>query len=95
MSTETTIETPIETETTTATAAEATQATTNEAPPKPRRPRGFAAMDPALVSEIARQGGRAAHAKGTAHEFTSDEARDAGRKGGRATHAKRRDVAGT
>ena len=32
--------------------------------------------------EIARKGGRAAHVKGTAHEFTADEARDAGRKGG-------------
>lgn len=63
-------------------------ATTGEA--KPRRPRGFAAMDRALVSEIARKGGKAAHTAGTAHEFTSDEAREAGRKGGRATHAKRR-----
>jgi general stress protein YciG len=57
---------------------------------KPRRPRGFAAMDRKLVSEIARKGGKAAHSAGTAHEFTSDEAREAGRKGGRATHAKRR-----
>jgi general stress protein YciG len=56
---------------------------------KPRRPRGFAAMDRKLVSEIARKGGKAAHTAGTAHEFTSDEAREAGRKGGRATHAKR------
>ncbi|MDP9150233.1 MAG: KGG domain-containing protein [Myxococcota bacterium] len=57
---------------------------------KPRRPRGFAAMDRKLVSEIARKGGKAAHSAGTAHEFTSEEARVAGRKGGRATHAKRR-----
>lgn len=57
---------------------------------KPGRPRGFAAMDRKLVSEIARKGGKAAHSAGTAHEFTSDEAREAGRKGGRATHAKRR-----
>ncbi len=57
--------------------------------PRPRRPRGFAAMDRTLVSEIARKGGKAAHTAGTAHEFTSDEAREAGRKGGRATHAKR------
>ncbi len=56
---------------------------------KPRRPRGFAAMDRKLVSEIARKGGKAAHTAGTAHEFTSDEAREAGRKGGRATHLKR------
>jgi hypothetical protein len=57
---------------------------------KPKRPRGFAAMDRTLVSAIARKGGKAAHSAGTAHEFTSDEAREAGRKGGRATHAKRR-----
>jgi general stress protein YciG len=66
--------------------------------PKPRRPRGFAAMDRKLVSEIARKGGRAAHSAGTAHEFTTEEARDAGRKGGRASHARRRgdgDVAAT
>jgi general stress protein YciG len=53
-------------------------------------PRGFAAMDRRLVSEIARKGGKAAHAAGTAHEFTTDEARVAGRKGGAASHAKRR-----
>jgi hypothetical protein len=57
---------------------------------KPKRPRGFAAMDRKLVSEIARKGGKAAHSAGTAHEFTSEEARVAGQKGGRATHAKRR-----
>jgi general stress protein YciG len=56
-----------------------------------RRPRGFAAMDPNLVRDIARKGGKAAHAAGTAHEFTSDEARAAGRKGGQASHAKRRE----
>jgi len=60
---------------------------------KPKRPRGFAAMDRKLVSEIARKGGKAAHSAGTAHEFTSEEARVAGRKGGRATHAKRRKIA--
>ena len=64
-----------------------TPATTDA--PKPRKPRGFAAMDRKLVSEIARKGGRAAHSAGTAHEFTTDEARNAGRKGGLATHAKR------
>jgi general stress protein YciG len=41
-------------------------------------------MDPSKQREIASKGGRAAHAKGTAHEFTSDEARVAGRKGGEA-----------
>ncbi len=46
--------------------------------------RGFASMDPSKQREIASKGGRAAHAKGTAHEFTSDEARTAGRKGGEA-----------
>ena len=60
------------------------------AEPKPRRPRGFAAMDRKLVSEIARKGGKAAHSAGTAHEFTSEEAREAGRKGGHAAHANRR-----
>ncbi len=44
--------------------------------------RGFASMDPARQKEIASKGGRAAHAKGTAHEWSSDEARVAGRKGG-------------
>jgi general stress protein YciG len=56
---------------------------------QPRRRRGFAAMDRTLVRELARKGGQAAHAAGTAHEFTSEEARHAGRKGGQATHAKR------
>lgn len=51
-----------------------------------RAPRGFAAMDPALVREIARRGARASHEKGTAHKFTADEARAAGRKGGSAPH---------
>lgn len=40
--------------------------------------RGFASMDPAQQREIASEGGRAAHEKGTAHEFTSEEARRAG-----------------
>jgi uncharacterized protein len=44
--------------------------------------RGFAAMDPSKQREIASKGGKAAHAKGTAHEFTPDEARVAGKKGG-------------
>lgn len=57
--------------------------------PKPRRPRGFAAMDRKRVSEIASKGGKAAHAAGTAHQFTSEEARAAGRKGGVAPHVRR------
>jgi general stress protein YciG len=42
------------------------------------RNRGFASMDPERQREIASQGGKAAHQKGTAHEFTSEEARRAG-----------------
>jgi general stress protein YciG len=53
------------------------------------KPRGFAAMDHKLVTELAQRGGRAAHRAGTAHQFTSDEARLAGRKGGIAAHARR------
>lgn len=44
--------------------------------------RGFASMDADKQKEIASKGGRAAHQQGTAHEFTSEEAREAGRKGG-------------
>lgn len=44
--------------------------------------KGFRAMDPAKQREIAAKGGKAAHAKGTAHEWTSEEARLAGKKGG-------------
>src|SRR4051812_2651537 len=44
--------------------------------------RGFASMDPNRQKEIASKGGRAAQAKGTAHEWSADEAREAGRKGG-------------
>ncbi len=48
--------------------------------------RGFASMDPEKQRRIASKGGKAAHAKGRAHEWTSDTARVAGRKGGSATH---------
>jgi uncharacterized protein len=48
--------------------------------------RGFASMDPERQREIASMGGRAAHEKGTAHEFTPEEARRAGEKGGRNSH---------
>jgi len=44
--------------------------------------RGFASMDPSRQRDIASKGGKAAHAKGTAHEWSADEARRAGRKGG-------------
>jgi len=56
--------------------------------------RGFASMDPQRQREIASEGGRAAHEKGTAHEFTSEEAREAGRKGGMARSANRRNAMG-
>lgn len=50
------------------------------------RPRGFAAMDRSKVSEIASKGGKAAHEAGTAHRFTTEEAKSAGKKGGTAPH---------
>jgi len=56
--------------------------------------RGFASMDRAKQREIASKGGKAAHQKGTAHEWTSEEARDAGRKGGIASHQRRREQGG-
>ncbi|HEY9900558.1 MAG TPA: KGG domain-containing protein [Pantanalinema sp.] len=55
--------------------------------------RGFAGMDDAKQREIASKGGKAAHEKGTAHEFTSEEARDAGRKGGEAVSKDRQHMA--
>jgi len=48
--------------------------------------RGFASMSGEKQREIARKGGKAAHAKGTAHEWNSEEARYAGRKGGQMSH---------
>ena len=57
--------------------------------------RGFASMDRAKQREIASKGGKAAHQKGTAHEWTSEEARDAGRKGGIASHRRRREQLGS
>lgn len=47
-----------------------------------KQKRGFACVAPERLREIAGKGGRAAHAKGTAHRFTSEEARAAGAKGG-------------
>ncbi len=55
---------------------------TNEPAPRQKAKRGFAAISPERQREIARLGGKAAHAKGTAHEFTPEQAREAGRKGG-------------
>src|SRR4051812_28755913 len=51
-------------------------------------------MDRAKQREIASKGGKAAHQKGTAHEWTSEEARDAGRKRGIASHQRRREQMG-
>ena len=55
--------------------------------------RGFASMDEEKQREIASQGGKAAHEKGTAHEFTSEEAREAGRKGGKTVSEDREHMA--
>jgi general stress protein YciG len=55
--------------------------------------RGFASMDEDKQKEIASKGGKAAHEKGTAHEFTSEEAREAGRKGGEAVSKDREHMA--
>jgi choline dehydrogenase-like flavoprotein len=49
-------------------------------------------MDRQKQREIASKGGKAAHAKGTAHEWTSEEAREAGRKGGMASHRRRKEM---
>ena len=57
--------------------------------------RGFASMDRVKQREIASKGGKAAHHKGTAHEWTSEEAREAGRKGGMASHRRRKDMMDT
>jgi len=54
------------------------------------RGRGFAGMDPERQRQISSQGGKAAHQKGTAHEFDSNEAREAGRKGGMVSGGRRR-----
>ncbi len=62
-------------------------------PPVKKSTRGFASMDRERQREIARKGGRAAHQKGTAHEFTPDEARVAGRKGGQAVSRDRAHMA--
>jgi general stress protein YciG len=57
-------------------------AITSDSPVRRKERRGFASMSPEKQREIASKGGRAAHMKGTAHEWTSEEARLAGRKGG-------------
>lgn len=55
--------------------------------------RGFASMDEEKQRQIASKGGQAAHEKGTAHEFSSEEAREAGRKGGEAVSKNRQHMA--
>ena len=59
-----------------------------------RSRRGFAAMSPEKQREIASKGGRVAHQKGAAHQWTADEAREAGRKGGSARHGRKTIAAG-
>ena len=54
--------------------------------------RGFASMDRNKQREIASKGGRAAHKKGAAHEWTREEAQAAGRKGGLARHRRTEDT---
>ena len=58
-------------------------------PKRPQRPRGFATLSRERLREIASAGGKAAHAQGSAHQFTTEEARVAGQKGGRAPHVPR------
>ncbi|MEG4572548.1 KGG domain-containing protein [Microcoleus sp. N3A4] len=55
--------------------------------------RGFASMDAEKQRAIASKGGKAAHEKGTAHEFTPEEAREAGQKGGEAVSRNREHMA--
>ncbi len=54
---------------------------------------GFAVIAAEQRKEISRRGGKASHVAGTAHEWTTEEAKAAGRKGGIACHAKRRAAA--
>lgn len=66
-----------------------TRAVVGETPAPKKRGGGFASMTKEKRQEIARKGGQAAHASGTAHRFSSDEARAAGVKGGNAPHVRR------
>lgn len=68
---------------------ESTSTAAPSEPGKTRRRGGFATMDRDRVREIASKGGKAAHAAGTAHQFSSEEARVAGKKGGMAHHVNR------
>ncbi|GAA4333023.1 KGG domain-containing protein [Flaviaesturariibacter amylovorans] len=62
----------------------------NSGSERKRSNRGFAAMSPERQREIASKGGRAAHEQGVAHQWTSEEAREAGRKGGMNSRGGRR-----
>ncbi len=55
--------------------------------------KGFASIDPERQREIASMGGKAAHAKGMAHRFTSEEAKIAGKKGGQTVSQNREHMA--
>ncbi len=52
--------------------------------------RGFASMEKERQRTIASKGGKVAHERGTAHEWTSAEARAAGKKGGEKGRVKTR-----
>lgn len=52
-------------------------------PSTPRRPRGFATLSPERRQELASKGGQTSQARGTAHQWTIDEARAAGQKSAR------------
>ena len=55
-----------------------------------KRPRGLAAMSPERRREIASKGGRTSQARGTAHQWTAEEASEAGKKGSNARYANRK-----
>ncbi|WP_022824673.1 KGG domain-containing protein [Hymenobacter norwichensis] len=57
---------------------------------KTGNPRGFAAMDPATQRRIASEGGKASHQSGRGHQWTTEQAREAGRKGGQASRSNRK-----
>lgn len=66
----------------------------NEQQEQQKLRRGFAAMSPERQRQIASQGGRAAHQQGVAHEWSRDEAKEAGKKGGQASGRRRADTQG-
>lgn len=68
--------------------------TTSENEQAPKR-QGFASMSRERLAEIASKGGKSAHAKGTAHQWTSEQAKVAGRKGGTVSQSRRGRAAAT